>query len=30
MSERRTALMLILVAAACFAVLWALIDTNPF
>jgi len=30
MSDRRTVLMLFLAAAASFALLWILIDTNPF
>jgi len=30
MSDRHTALVLFLAAAACFALLWILIDTNPF
>jgi len=30
MSDRRTTLLLFLAAAACFALLWAFIDTNPF
>jgi len=29
-SERQTALMLMLIAACAFALLWVFIDTNPF